>query len=157
MHQVYINGIGKFLPGEPISNDRMEDYLGKISDRTSKAKQRILKSNGIQQRYYAIDEQQNTKYLNSQMAALAIRDVLTQNNLDPATIDLLACATSWGDLLLPGFASMVHGELPELPPLETSSNYGVCCAGVTALNYAASQVELGKRRNAIAVASEFQE
>jgi 3-oxoacyl-[acyl-carrier-protein] synthase III len=155
MHQVYINGIGKFLPGEPISNDRMEDYLGKISDRTSKAKQRILKSNGIQQRYYAIDEQQNTKYLNSQMAALAVRDVLHQTNFDPATIDLLACATSWGDLLLPGFASMVHGELPELPPLETSSNYGVCCAGVTALNYAASQVELGKRRNAIAVASEF--
>lgn len=155
MHQVYINGIGKFLPGEPISNDRMEDYLGKISDRTSKAKQRILKSNGIQQRYYAIDQQQNTKYLNSQMAALAVRDVLNQTNFDPATIDLLACATSWGDLLLPGFASMVHGELPELPPLETSSNYGVCCAGVTALNYAASQVELGKRRNAIAVASEF--
>ena len=89
------------------------------------------------------------------MAALAVRDVLTQTNFDPATIDLLACATSWGDLLLPGFASMVHGELPELPPLETSSNYGVCCAGVTALNYAASQVELGKRRNAIAVASEF--
>lgn len=155
MPQAYINGIGKFLPGEPISNDRMENYLGKINDRTSKVKQRILKSNGIQQRYYAIDEQQNTKYLNSQMAALAVRDVLTQTNFDPATIDLLACATSWGDLLLPGFASMVHGELPELPPLETSSNYGVCCAGVTALNYAASQVELGKRRNAIAVASEF--
>ena len=155
MPQAYINGIGKFLPGEPISNDRMENYLGKINDRTSKVKQRILKSNGIQQRYYAINEQQNTKYLNSQMAALAVRDVLTQTNFDPATIDLLACATSWGDLLLPGFASMVHGELPELPPLETSSNYGVCCAGVTALNYAASQVELGKRRNAIAVASEF--
>lgn len=155
MHQVYINGIGKFLPGEPIGNDRMEDYLGKINNRASKAKQRILKSNGIQQRYYAIDEQQNTKYLNSQMAALAIRDVLSQTKFDPNNLDLLACATSWGDVLVPGFASMVHGELPELPPLEISSNYGVCCAGVTALNYAASQVELGKRRNAIAVASEF--
>ena len=155
MHQVYINGIGKFLPGEPISNDRMEDYLGKINDRASKVKQRILKSNGIQQRYYAIDQQQNTKYLNSQMAALAIRDLLAQTNFNPATIDLLACATSWGDLLIPGFASMVHGELPEFPPLETSSNYGVCCAGVTALNYAVSQIQLGKRRNAIAVASEF--
>jgi len=159
MYPVYINSIGKFLPGEPVSNDRMEDYLGKINNRPSKVKQRILKSNGIQQRYYAIDEQQNTIYQNSQMAALAIRDALdktsNQTKFDPATIDLLACATSWGDLLLPGFASMVHGELPELPPLETSSNYGVCCAGVTALNYAASQVELGKRRNAIAVASEF--
>ncbi len=155
MHQVYINGIGKFLPGEPISNDRMEDYLGKINDRASKVKQRILKSNGIQQRYYAIDEQQNTKYLNSQMAALAIRDVLMQTGINPQELDLLACATSWGDLLIPSFASMVHGELPEFPPLETSSNYGVCCAGVTALNYAVSQIELGKRRNAITVASEF--
>jgi predicted naringenin-chalcone synthase len=70
-----------------------------------------LKSNGIQQRYYAIDQQQNTTYSNSLMAALAVRNALSQINLEPSAIDLLACATSWPDLLLPGFASMVHGEL----------------------------------------------
>lgn len=155
MQGAYINSIGKFLPGEPISNDQMEDYLGKIGGRSSKVRSRILKSNGIQQRHYAIDRQQNTTYLNSQMAAYAVRDALSQLNLEPAAIDLLACATSWPDLLVPGFASMVHGELPELSPVETISTQGVCCAGVAALNYAASQVQLGKKRASLAVASEL--
>ena len=155
MPHAYITKIGKFLPGQPISNDEMEAYLGKIGDRPSKAKNRILKSNGIQQRYYAIDRQQNTTYSNSQMAALAVRDTLAQINLEPSAINLLACATSWPDLLLPGFASMVHGELTELSPLEIVSTQGVCCAGVAALNYVASQIQLGKRTRAIAVASEL--
>jgi 3-oxoacyl-[acyl-carrier-protein] synthase III len=155
MHSAYINRIGKFLPGEPINNDEMEEYLGKIASRPSRIRQRILKSNGIQQRYYAIDKQQQTVYSNSQMAAFAVRDALAQSNLEPSAIDLLACATTLPDLLIPGFASSVHGELAELSPLEIVSTQGVCCAGVTALNYAASQIELGKKQTAIAAASEF--
>ncbi|UBF23676.1 beta-ketoacyl-ACP synthase III [Kovacikia minuta CCNUW1] len=154
MHGVFINSIGKFLPGDPISNDQMEDYLGKVNGRPSKVKNRILKSNGIQQRYYALDQNQQTTYLNSQMAAYAIRDALAWLDLEPAAIDLLCAGTSWADLLVPGFASMVHGELPELSPIEIVSNQGVCCAGVAALKYAFSQVKLGEKRAAIAVAAE---
>lgn len=155
MSEAYITTIGKFLPGKPISNDEIEDYLGKVADRPSKAKSRILKSNGIQQRYYAIDREQKTTHSNSQMAALAVRDALAQIDLEPSAIDLLACATSWPDLLLPGFASMVHGELTELSALEIVSTQGVCCAGVAALNYVVSQIQLGKKQTAIAVASEL--
>ncbi|WP_017297741.1 StlD/DarB family beta-ketosynthase [Nodosilinea nodulosa] len=151
----YITHIGKCLPGEPISNDDMEAYLGQVSDRPSRVKARILKSNGIQQRHYALDRQQQTTISNSQMAAAAVRDALEQAGLDPRAIDLLACATTWPDLLVPGFASMVHGELPELAPLEATSHQGVCCAGVAALKYAASQVQLGQKRRAVAVASEL--
>ncbi|MBL1174146.1 beta-ketoacyl-ACP synthase III [Pantanalinema sp. GBBB05] len=154
MSHVFINSIGHFLPGNPISNDQMEDYLGKINDRPSKVKNRILKSNGIQQRYYALDQQQNITYLNRQMAAHAVRAALSQVNLEPSAIDLLCAGTTWGDVLVPSFASMVHGELPELSPIEISSSHGVCCAGVSALKYAVSQVKLGEKRNAIAVASE---
>ncbi|PSB34395.1 StlD/DarB family beta-ketosynthase [Stenomitos frigidus] len=155
MYGVFINSIGKFLPGNPITNDEMEDYLGKVNGRPSKVKHRILKSNGIQQRYYAIDRQQQPTYSNSQMAAIAIRDAIAKANLEPGAIDLLAAATSWSDLLVPGFGSMVHGELSELSPIEVTSNQGVCCAGVAALKYAASQVKLGEKRAAIAVASEL--
>ncbi len=59
MYSAYINRIGKFLPGEPINNDEMEEYLGKIAWRPSKVSQRILNSNGIQKGYYAIDKQHN--------------------------------------------------------------------------------------------------
>jgi 3-oxoacyl-[acyl-carrier-protein] synthase III len=155
MHAAYINSIGKFLPGSPIGNDEMEDYLGRIGGRPSKVKNRILKSNGIQQRYYALDRQQNGTYSNSQMAAAAVRDALSQVDIEPAAIDLLAAGTTWADVVVPGFASMVHGELSELSPLETISTQGVCCTGISALKYAASQVELGRKQNAIAVAAEM--
>ncbi|MEA5450674.1 3-oxoacyl-[acyl-carrier-protein] synthase III C-terminal domain-containing protein [Leptolyngbya sp. CCNP1308] len=151
----YITHIGKCLPGDPIANNEMEAYLGQVGDRPSRVKARILKSNGIQQRYYALDRQQQTTLSNSQMAATAVRDTLAQAELDPKAIDLLACATTWPDLLVPGFASMVHGELSELAPVEATSHQGVCCAGVAALKYAAAQVQLGQKRRAIAVASEL--
>jgi 3-oxoacyl-[acyl-carrier-protein] synthase-3 len=155
MNSAYITHIGKYLPGDPISNDDMEAYLGCIHDRPSKVKRRILANNGIQQRHYAIDRHQQTQISNSEMAAAAVRDVLHQWARRPEAIDLLACATTWPDLLVPGFGSMVHGALPELSPVEATSHQGVCCAGVAALSYATAQVELGRKQQAIAVASEF--
>ena len=91
----FITHIGKYLPGEPIANDEMEQYLGRVGDRPSRVKNRILKSNGIQQRYYALDRQQQTTISNSQMAAAAVRDALAQAQLNPRAIDLLACGTTW--------------------------------------------------------------
>ncbi|MGF1461523.1 MAG: StlD/DarB family beta-ketosynthase [Leptolyngbyaceae cyanobacterium] len=155
VNAAYITYVGKHLPGQPIGNDDMETYLGRVHNRASRVRTRILKSNGIQQRYYALDQQQQTTISNSQMAAAAVRDVLQQSGLNPRAVDLLACGTTWPDLLVPGFASMVHGELPELAPIETTSHQGVCCAGVAALKYAASQVQLGHKQQAVAVASEL--
>ena len=151
----FITHMGKHLPGDPIANDEMEAYLGQVNGRPSRVRARILKSNGIRQRYYALDRQQRTTISNSQMAAAAVRDVLERSALNPRAVDLLACATTWPDLLVPGFGSMVHGQLTELAPLEATSHQGVCCAGVAALKYAANQVRLGQKQNAIAVASEL--
>jgi len=83
MYSAYRNRIGKFLPGEPINNDEMEEYLGKMTSRPSRVSQRILNSNGIQKRYYAIDKQQPTLYSNSQMPAFAVRAAISQSNLQP--------------------------------------------------------------------------
>ncbi|WP_035995017.1 beta-ketoacyl-ACP synthase III [Leptolyngbya sp. KIOST-1] len=155
MSQPYITHLGKFLPGEPIDNDQMEAFLGLINGKLSRVKRRILASNGIRQRHYALDQQQQTTYFNHQMAAAAVRNALDNSHLDPATVDLLCAATTWPDLLVPGFASMVHGELQEFAPLEATSHQGVCCAGVAALKYAATQVSQGQKRCAVAVASEL--
>ena len=151
MYSADINRIGKFLPGEPINNYEMEEYLGKMTSRPSRVSQGILNSNGIQKGYYAIDKQQPTLYSNSQMAAFAVRAAMSQSNLEPGAIDLLACATTLPDLLVPGFASTVQGELSELSPLEIVSTQGVCCGAVSALNDAASQLEPCQKPTAIAV------
>jgi 3-oxoacyl-[acyl-carrier-protein] synthase-3 len=75
------------------------------------------------------------------MAAFAVRAAISQSNLGPGAIDLLACATTLPDLLVSGFVSTLQGELSELSPLEIVSTQGVCCAGVSALNYPPSQLE----------------
>ena len=45
---------------EPIDNASMEEYLGEINGKASRARARILNQNGIETRYYAIDKRQQT-------------------------------------------------------------------------------------------------
>ena len=55
MNTVYLNRTAAFLPNLPIDNDAMESVLGMAGDSPSRLRRRILSSNGIQSRYYAID------------------------------------------------------------------------------------------------------
>ena len=61
MNEVYITSTGAFLPGPPIDNDEIENVLGLVNGKKSKLKRRILKSNGIKTRHYAIDAEQQTR------------------------------------------------------------------------------------------------
>lgn len=87
------------------------------------------------------------------MAAQAIVDLYAKAKLSPDQTDFLGVATSQGDYPLPGFASMVHGEL-KTPPCEIATFHGVCASGVMALRAATLQVRDG-RTAAVACASEF--
>lgn len=150
----YITALGKFLPGEPVGNDQMEDHLGRIGGKASRLRARILKQNGIRSRHYAIDREGRVCFSNSELAANAVRDALGHSELTLRDVDYLAAATSQGDLMAPGFASMVHGEL-KLPPCEIATLHGVCSSGVMALKSAYLGILAGERRNAVACASEF--
>lgn len=154
MHDVYITSLGVFLPGDPVGNDEMEAFLGKIHGRPSRARARVLKQNGIQTRHYAMDRNQQSLYRNSEMAARAVNDALTRRGRPLEDIDFLAAATTQGDLSVPGFASMVHGELQN-PVCELASLHGVCASGVMALKSAMLQVRAEERELAVACASEF--
>lgn len=149
----YITSFGKFLPGPPIANEEMELYLGLVGGKPSRVRQRILKQNGIRFRHYAIDRQQRSLFSNAEMTANAARCAVARAGLTLADVDFIAAATSQADFPLPGFASMVHGEL-QSPPCELSTVHGVCASGVMAIKAAALQVAAGKQ-NALACAGEF--
>lgn len=151
---VYINAIGKFLPGEPIENDEMEEYLGLINGKPSRSKNRMLAQNGIKSRYYAIDKQQHTTESVAGMAAKAINDCLQKNDTAKEDIEFLSAATTQGDLPIPGFASMVHGE-SELPVCGISSHQSVCAAGMMAIKNGFMHVQSGETENALACAGEL--
>jgi 3-oxoacyl-[acyl-carrier-protein] synthase III len=153
-HPVYINALGKFLPGEPISNDEMENHLGLVGGKPSRLKSRILKQNGIQSRYYAIDREGRVLFRDYELAARAVLDALKHSELSLKEIQYLAAATSQSDLLAPGFASLVQGEL-RLPACEIASLHGVCASGMMALKGAHLQIQAGEKANAAVTASEF--
>lgn len=154
MRDVYITSTGSFLPGAPIGNEDMERYLGMIGGTPSRLRARILKQNGIKSRHYALDETQRTTHSNAELAVAAIREALQGSGVLESEIDFLALATTQGDLPVPGFASMVHGEL-ETPACAISSHHGICSSGMMALRSAFLEVGAGEKENAVACASEL--
>ena len=154
MYKVYITSSGTFLPNAPIANAEMEEYLGKINGKSSTIKDRILKQNGIQNRYYALNKQQESTHSNAQMAALAAEQAITRSALKGKDIELLSTGTTQGDLPVPGFASMVHSQL-DFSNCEVASFQSVCASGMMALKNAYAQIKCGEKQNAVCVGSEF--
>ncbi|MBL7767226.1 MAG: beta-ketoacyl-ACP synthase III [Chitinophagaceae bacterium] len=153
MSEVYITRLSSFLPNEPVSNDQMEDYLGKINGRPSKAKGIILRNNQIKTRYYAIDKRTGkSTHTNYQLAARCIEGLMDKD-FKKDDIELLACGCVAPDQLLPSHAAMVHGEL-RCRPTEIVSISTACCAGIQAFKYAFMSVKSGNSTNAVAVGSE---
>lgn len=151
---VYITSTGSHLPGPPITNDEIENVLGRVHKKPSRLKKKILKSNGILTRHYAINEQHETTISNSEMASLAGHQCLDGANLSKNKISMLSCATSQGDLVLPGFGSMVQAEM-KIPDVELHSAHGICSCSLMALKAAYTNLLAGEHENALVVSSEL--
>lgn len=151
---VYITAAGAYLPGNPISNDEVEDYLGCLFGKPSHTKQKMLKQNGITSRYYALDKTQQTTHTTSGMTASAIENCLQKAGVSKKEIRFLSTATTQGDLPVPGFASMVHGDA-QLEQCEIASHQSVCAAGIMAIKNAWLHIRAGETTNAIACAGEL--
>jgi len=148
-YQTYLTRSASFLPGKPVDNEEMDQYIGSINVMSPRIKHRILIENGIQNRHYAIDPQGKSLHSVTSMGA-AVLSALKPD----APLGFLSAATTGGDSAAPGLANLIQGEL-SLPPLETLSVSGICAASIGALNAAAQAVESGAAQHAVALASEF--
>lgn len=152
---VYINDITAFLPHEPVNNDQIEDVLGRINDIPSRTKRIMLRNNKIETRHYAIDRATGKlTHTNAQLAAEAVRKLNPYENFSLDDIECLSCGTTTPDLLFPGHALMVLGELG-LPPCDAVTTSGICICGMTALKYAYMNVATNSTKNAVAVGSDL--
>ena len=108
----YITSMGKFLPGEPIDNESMEEYLGKINGKPSRARRPDPQA----------ERHRDAPLRDRQAAADPVLECRNGRErgagapssgpaCDLADVDFLAAATSQADHPLPGFASMVHAEM----------------------------------------------
>jgi 3-oxoacyl-[acyl-carrier-protein] synthase III len=152
---VFIVGMGKCLPNAAIGNDEIENTLGLVCGRISRAKRITLRNNGIVSRHYAIDAASGQlTHTNAQMTAAAVRGALARAGWCVADLDLLVCGTSSADQIIPAHAHMVHGELGEAP-LEVVSIAGVCSSGMSALKHAYLSVKAGETQRAVSTGSEL--
>jgi 3-oxoacyl-[acyl-carrier-protein] synthase-3 len=149
---VYITRLASFLPNDPVSNDEMENILGRINNQPSKAKPLILRNNQIKTRYYASDKEGNPTHTNTELTKLAI-EKLFDKDFHQEDVEVLSCGTTTPDQLLPAHAAMVHGALGG-HPVEINSTTGACSAGIQALKFGYLSVLSGNASNAVCTGSE---
>ena len=156
----FITRTGSFLPGSPVDNQTMLDYLGNV-DGEEAVQRQVLAANGITQRYYALDRQQNETHDVYQMAALAVQNTLADIQLDQP-ITYLSAGSTYTPFSGPGMGSLLHDRLSkmsEMPvvdyALEVNSNAGVCTSAAMGLINACRAVRLGDHAAALSVGSEL--
>jgi len=153
MDFVYITKTASFLPNEPVESAHIEEYLGMVGGKPSKAQNLILRNNQIKTRYYALDKEQRVTHSSFDMAKLAIEKLFDQN-LNADTIELLAAGTASQEMIMPSHGVQIHGEMGGNKNTEVVSFAGSCCSGIHALKYASMAIASGDKSNAVAVASE---
>jgi len=149
---VYITKLASFLPNDPVSNEEMENILGRINNQPSKAKPLILRNNQIKTRYYASDKEGKSTHTNTELTKLAI-EKLFDEQFGLEDIEVLSCGTTTPDQLLPAHAAMVHGALGGYP-VEINSTTGACSAGIQALKFGYLSILSGTASNAVCTGSE---
>ncbi|WP_062211850.1 3-oxoacyl-[acyl-carrier-protein] synthase III C-terminal domain-containing protein [Demequina oxidasica] len=150
----YLTGFGRYLPGDPVDNEGIVARLGGDDAVTDRIRRRVLESNGIKQRHYALDERGEPTELNEELAVKALQAALDDRGIAAADLRMLACATTMGDVLVPGFGSMVHGRLGG-GPMQVLTSSGVCASSLAALDAAVSKIRLGDHPIAAVVGSEL--
>jgi 3-oxoacyl-[acyl-carrier-protein] synthase-3 len=154
MGDAFITATGQFLPGPPIDNRRMVEFIGRLSPAAERLGRLTLRQNGITSRHYAIAPDGTTEWTAARLAARAVYDALGRAALDPREVGFLAAATTQNDFLVPGFASGVHAE-SGLGPMEVASHQSVCASAMMAFKNAVLNVRSGEHSAALAVGAEF--
>jgi 3-oxoacyl-[acyl-carrier-protein] synthase-3 len=156
MADCYITGTGSYLPGEPVDNEHIEHYLGKVIGE-GQVRRKVLKANGIETRYYALDTRQNATHSLYELAAEAVKDCLSHDR-NSLNIDYLSAGTTLAPLLAPGVSSLLHDQLRKdrviSHSLEINSNSGICSSGAQAIVNATRAVKSGDVDTAICVGVE---
>jgi 3-oxoacyl-[acyl-carrier-protein] synthase-3 len=148
---VYITRLSKYLPNEPVGNDEMENVLGMVNGKPSRARTIVLRNNGIKTRYYAYKDGVKT-HSNSEMATIAIKK-LFDDKLPIEKLQVLAVGTTSPEQVLPSHAAMIHGELGT-HNMEIMSASGACCSSMQAMKYAYMSVGSGLADVAVSCGSE---
>lgn len=159
---VRIAGTGSFLPNAPLTNDQLDDTLGRLTEAPQRVQtfvqnvgRRMLEGSGIQTRHFAVDPE--TRTLTHTLASLgevAGRRALEMANIKPADIDLLLISSPSFDATTPPTSTFLQERLgiEQCAEMEVHSN----CAGVgKCVQIAYDALRLGRYQRALVVYSQL--
>ncbi|HEY1120429.1 MAG TPA: hypothetical protein VGE67_02470 [Haloferula sp.] len=150
----YITGTGSFLPGDPVANASIPEFIGELPEEDL-VRRKILRMNGIKSRHYALDRDQNATHDVYEMAALAARHCLDG---EPDSFTYLSAGSTNTPLIGPGLSSILHSRLAThgliTSDLEINSNSGICTSSAQALANACRAVASGDHRDALCIGVE---
>lgn len=153
MQPVYITKTSSFFPNEPVPSSDMEQYIGMIGGKPSRAKELILRNNGIKTRYYALDRNGKVTHTAYDMAVKAL-EKLYDTDFAVDDLELLAVGTTSQEMIMPSHGVQIHGQMGGTRHTEVVSFAGSCCSGMHALKYAWMAIASGEKKNAVALVSE---
>ncbi|MCC7018404.1 MAG: ketoacyl-ACP synthase III [Ardenticatenales bacterium] len=141
MRYAHITGWGAYTPPRIVTNEELS-HLVETSDEW------IVERTGIRTRHIA-DAEDHT----STMAIKAGREALKVANLDPAKLDLVICATSTPDYLMPNTASLVQDGLGASHAGAFDLN-AACSGFVYGLTVGAAMLRSGLYKNVLVIGAE---
>ena len=141
-----IIGTGRFLPGDPVTNDALAARLAARGVETSDAW--IKERTGIAQRYLAPPD-----FSSSDLAVEAARNAMADAGVRAEDIDLILVATSTPDMIFPSTACLVQKKLG-VGQGAAFDVQAVCTGFVYALATADLFIRAGKARTALVIGAE---
>lgn len=152
----FITRTGSFLPGHPVENNDISQYLGRL-DGEEEVERQVLAMNGIVRRHYAQTTQQSATHDVYELATLAVRNCLPASG-SSTDFTYLSAGTTYAPLAGPGIASIVHHRLAEQAlvkhPVELSSHAGICTSAAAAIVSAVRAVKSGDHASALCLGTE---
>jgi len=154
MKDIYITKTSHFLPNDRVGNNEMEEYLGKICAKSSRAKSIVLRNNRIINRHYALTKSGELTHTNAELAVESITR-LFDDSFEASQLELLSVGTSSPDTLMPSHGLLVHSLIKGVNSIPVFSSAGVCCSSMHAFETAYLALQIGKANNAITTGSEL--
>lgn len=153
---VQITGTGSFLPGLPVTNDRLDAVLGAVDDAPAYVQNfvntlgpKMLERGGIRARHFAIDpETGDMTYNFSSLAEQAARNALVMAEMAPQDLDLIVLSCPAYDQGTPPTSALLQERLgaEHCAEIEVHSN----CSGVgKCVQIAYDALRTGRYRSAL--------
>ena len=140
MEEVTIDGLGKYVPHQSITND----HLSEIVDTSDEW---IYSRTGIKSRYISTGE--NTSY----MAAMAGKKALENADIDVLDVDLIVVATCTPDMFTPSTACIVQDIIGAKNAM--AFDISAACSGfIYGLDVARSLMKVSGYNHALVIGSE---